>query len=81
MGDPDFNAQFISQLLQVFFEDIMTGTVAPTTIAERQNCSRIQIEQATMLKPPRAKAIAGKLTGVLACADVDVADSQPSCCR
>ncbi len=67
MGNPNFDAQFICQFLQVFFENIVPRTIATTAIAERHYRSGIRIEFPSILKPPGSQAITGKLTGILTC--------------
>ena len=73
MGDTNFDADFVGQVLEVDFEDLMPGTVTAAPVTEDQNGGGLRIEFAAISGPPVTKAITGELTGVVAGSDLDIA--------
>ena len=66
MSDADFNANLISEGLEVLFEDVMPRTITAPAITENQDRSSVGIMVFTVGVPPVAKAIASEFTGVMA---------------
>ena len=73
MGNAYFNPDFISHFLQVFFEDIITRTVAAAPITQDQDGSGLGIFKSAFIVPPVSETIAGKLSGILTGTQIDVA--------
>ena len=73
VGDANFETQFIGKFLEVFFEDEVMAAIAAAAIAEAQQGRGVGIGVAPMLEPPGANAGAGELTGVLAAAEMQIA--------
>jgi len=71
-GHSDFDAQFIDQFLQVFFEDVVTRTLPPPH-RRAPNCGCMGIIYTAVRKPPRTNAIADELAGIFAQAQMQVA--------
>ncbi len=66
VGDTDFDTLLIHQLLQIFFEDVVQGTVGATPITQAQDRSGGGKSHSPIIQPPIANAVTGKLTGILA---------------
>ena len=73
MGYANFHSHLISQLLQILLEQVVPGTIAATTVTQNQDRSGMRVVVASISVPPVAEAVTGKLTGVMACAKLDVA--------
>ena len=74
MRDTDFDIQFVRQLPQIFLEDIVTGVIAPSAVAEQQHGIRFRIFGFSVLRPPPANTGASELGGVMTCSQRNVAD-------
>jgi hypothetical protein len=74
VGNPNLNAQFISQLLQILFEQVITGIVTTTTVTQDQNGSGLWIIMPAMVKPPVANTGASEFRRVVTDTDGDVAN-------
>ena len=74
MGDTDRNLDPVDEALQVFFEDIVPGVVAPSAIAQQQNRLRVGVGVLAVPLPPQLQAVAGQFAGVMAEAERDVAE-------
>lgn len=66
VGDADFSADAIRQLLQVVFENVPVGGVAAAAIAEHQDAGGARISGLAEAVPPVGHAVAGEPTGVVA---------------
>ena len=73
VGDADFDAQFIHQLLQVFFENEMQGTVRAAPIAQTQDGSSSGKGYPAIVQPPIPNTITGKLAGILTGSKMQIA--------
>ncbi len=74
MGDTDFDTDFVGQVLEVLFENVMAGTITATTVTRHQNGSGLGIMLFAISVPPVTKAITSKFTGVMAGPDLDIAN-------
>ena len=72
VGHPQLQLQTVRQLLQVFLEQVLRGTVAATTVAQNQQALGLGIGRMAMLLPPRRNAVAAQFPGVVAGVQVDV---------
>lgn len=61
------------EILQRFLEHVTGGTVAAAAIAQQQQRLRLRILELTNVQPPLPDAVAGKFTGVMAGAEVEIA--------
>jgi len=74
VGDTDFEAQFIGQPLQVFFEDVMLRTIAPPAITQTQKCARLGVSRLSKASPPIPNTITGKLAGIFTKPQMQIAE-------
>ena len=74
MGDTDFETDFVDQVLEVSFENVMPGTITPSPVTQDQNGGGFGVEFLSISVPPMTKAITRKLTGVVASSDLDIAN-------
>src|SRR5580692_2433699 len=73
MSDTDFQADPVREGLEILFEKILGGTVATAAVAEQQQRVGLWPGQVPFGSPPLKDAVAGKCTGVVAAAEIDVA--------
>ncbi len=73
MGNANLDPNFTCQSLQVFLENVVTGTIAPTTVAEYEDSGSIGITFATVGIPPISKAITSEFAGVATGTQLNVA--------
>lgn len=70
-------AKAVGQRLQIRLEQVRSHTVAAAPIAQQHDLLGLRIQQLTMVLPPQLQAIAGKGTGVVAGAQVEITAIQP----
>jgi hypothetical protein len=62
----DLDPEPIDQVLQVLLEQVLTGTLAATAIAQQQDRGRSGRERPSPTRPPPLDAVADELAGVMA---------------
>ncbi len=72
MGNSDFDADRIAQLLQVMFENVFSGRVASATIADNQYRCCVWVTLLANPVPVPAEAVAGKFSRIVSKPDVDM---------
>ena len=73
MSDTDFQANPVCEGLEILFEKVLGGTVAAAAVAKQQQRVGLWPGQVSFGSPPLKDAVAGKCTGVVAAAEIDVA--------
>src|SRR5438067_2367930 len=72
-GHANFQPQPMGETLETLLEHKLRGAIAAAAIAEQQQRVRPGIRRVACGGPPLTNAVAGKLAGVVADAEVDVA--------
>src|SRR5258708_6498615 len=63
--DPNFDPAFIGQVLEVPFEQVLTGVVTAAPITQDQARRRVWLVEPPLVVRPIAEAITGKWAGIL----------------
>lgn len=74
MCNANFDANFVCEGLKIFFEKIMSGTIATATVARNKKRSSIWIIISSEVVPPVTNTITSKFTGIMAGANIDISD-------
>ncbi len=74
MRDADFDADLISQDLEVLFEEVMARTITAPAITGHQDRSGIGVVPFPVGEPPMTKASTSEFTGIVAGTNLDIAD-------
>ena len=74
MGHAEFQANAVGQVFQVVLEDITIAGVAAASVAEKQHSTCVGKGKLAVRLPPIRDAVAGEPTGIVAEAQVQVAE-------
>src|SRR5438445_4180417 len=75
--DANRQARPLGHLLQLFFEQQPTATIAPTAVAQEQQLVRLGITLTSVTPPPIQQRVGGKAAGVMTNAQVHVSFVEP----
>ena len=72
MSDANFDTNLIGQDLEVLFEEVMSRTIATSSITKNQNGRGFWIMLLPVCVLPVTEAVTRKLTCVMTCSDLDI---------
>ena len=74
MSNANFDANFVCESLKVFFEKIMSGTIAAATVARNEKRCCVWIIVSPEVVPPVTNTITSKFTSIMTDANIDIAN-------